>query len=327
MSVMTKTIPLSLQTAFADLIQRVDGAPTPGSVYAHERNGERFLNVKTRVGSTRLDLPIGAAGNPDVDAQARQYRLGMKLAQERRKVVTLLRNAGFPAPSRQMGAILDAVAAAGLFANGAVLVGTAAYLVSAPIVGEFLPAATVMTGDVDLATANIALSAAPPEAFLAILKRADPSFEAIMPLDPRKPSSRFRTEDRFLVDLLMPVQKREQPDPTPLPKLSAGATPLQYMAYLIQSPIRTIALHGSGVPVMVPQPARYAVHKLLVAQRRNPANRAKRSKDLMQAEVLIDALSRTDPFALEDAMEEARSRGKAGWSDLIDRSLTEIGRA
>ena len=38
--------------------------------------------------------------------------------------------------------------------------------------------------------------------------------------------------------------------------------------FLIRDPVRTVLLHRSGVPVLVPSPERFAVHKLIVATRR-----------------------------------------------------------
>jgi hypothetical protein len=224
-----------------------------------------------------------------------------------------------------MGAILDVLAHAGLFRAGAVLVGTAAYLVSEPLVGSRLPSPTRMTGDVDLATASLALTAEPPERLETILRRADPTFEGVPQLKPKAPPSRFRTAGGYLVDLVTPTRTREDFNPVALAQLSAGAAPLQYLAWLIDEPVRTVALWGAGVLVNVPQPARFAVHKLILAQRRDASGRMKRDKDLAQAKALIEVLVKHDPFALEDALNDARAQGEKGWGLPIARSLQEIG--
>jgi hypothetical protein len=78
--------------------------------------------------------------------------------------------------------------------------------------------------------------------------------------------------------------------------------------------IATVALWGVDIAVTIPQPARFAIHKLAPAQRRGASDRIKRAKDVHQAQVLIEALRARDPFALEDALEDARAQGKAGWS-------------
>ena len=109
-----------------------------------------------------------------------------------------------------------------------------------------------------------------------------------------------------------------------LPALRASAIPLHHLDWLIDSPTPAAALYGAGVLVYVPQPARYAIHKLIVAQKRE-AGSPKRQKDLGQAKALIEALVQSDPYALQDLLEEAARRGERGWRKRIDRSLQEIG--
>src|SRR5262249_8543370 len=109
-------------------------------------------------------------------------------------------------------------------------------------------------------------------------------------LDPRTPSRRFRSAAKFEVDVLTRYRKRADDErPVVLPGLHFSAQPLRYLVFLIEEPVPAVALYGSGVPVTVPQPARYAVHKLIVAQVRSKVS-AKRPKDLIQAKELIEAL-------------------------------------
>ncbi|TIR11239.1 MAG: hypothetical protein E5X64_24775 [Mesorhizobium sp.] len=103
----------------------------------------------------------------------------------------------------------------------------------------------------------------------------------------------------------------------------ASAQPLRFLDFLIHEPIRTVLLHRSGVPVVVPSPGRYAVHKLIVASRRqNNANGvAKREKDVYQAALLVEALEATrrqDDLAI--AFSEAWARGKH-WRNAIQKGL------
>lgn len=142
----------------------------------------------------------------------------------------------------------------------------------------------------------------------SILRHADPTFQAVMQLDPRQPPSKFRNAHGYLVDLVIQPRTKTQSNPVPLPGLDAGAAPLQYLAWLIENPVPTVALWGAGIPVMIPQPARFAVHKLILAQRRAEMDRLKRAKDLAQADAIMTARYVHDPFALEDALEDARAR-------------------
>ena len=241
-------------------------------------------------------------------------------------MVSILRRAGLAAPYRIIGATLDAISHAGLFKNGAVLVGTAAYMMSEPLVGRRLPEPTLMTGDLDLATANLALKAEPPERLETIIKRGDPTFEAVLPIRPNQPPSRFRTADGFLLDLITPTRRRTDTNPLAMEELDAGAAPLQYMDWLITDPVPTVALWGSGVSINIPQPSRFAVHKLILAQKRDVGSRSKRQKDLAQADALIAAIQSHDPFDLHDALVGAAAQGRQGWREPIVRSLTELKR-
>ena len=149
----------ALRTLFADLSQQVATAPTAGTVYRRSRDGLAYLYAKIPVGNDRVDRFIGKAGDPGAESEAKRLQQGMALASERRRLVSILRRHGFAAPDRTLGAPLDALAHAGLFMAGAALVGAAAYLVSEGMVGRHLPAPTLMTGDLDLASRG---AGAPP---------------------------------------------------------------------------------------------------------------------------------------------------------------------
>ncbi|GAC1592278.1 MAG: hypothetical protein NVS3B5_23490 [Sphingomicrobium sp.] len=112
---------------------------------------------KVPIGVDRIDAFIGKVGDAEAEARVAELKRGMEQARERRRLVSLLRSTGLAAPHRTIGATLDPISNAGLFRNGAVLVGTAAYMMCEPLVGRRLPAPTLMTGDLDLATANLAL--------------------------------------------------------------------------------------------------------------------------------------------------------------------------
>lgn len=318
------TLTRTERTVFAELVQLVHSASPAGTVYTRERDGTRYYYAKIPVGGDRIDTFIGKIGNADADARAAELRAGMASAKDRRRLISLLKRARLAAPPRTLGATLDALAHSGLFRNGAVLVGTAAYLSSEALVGRLLPASTLMTGDLDLAAADLAIKSTPPEALVAILKRGDPTFEPVLQIDPRLPPSRFRTADGFLLDLITPTRRRGDANPMPMEQLKAGAAPLQYMDWLITDPVQTVALWGSGVPINVPQPARFAVHKLILAQKRDATSRPKRQKDLLQAAALIEALQIEDPFALQDALLAAAMKGRQGWRQPIKRSLIEL---
>ncbi|MFZ2099278.1 MAG: GSU2403 family nucleotidyltransferase fold protein, partial [Oricola sp.] len=270
------------------------------------------------------DVFIGRADEPETMARVAAIRAENERAKARRKTISALKAGGVPAPSSQLGAVLDAFDDAGLLLK-MVLVGTAAYQCYAPLTGHHLPALHLMTQDADFATLSLTIEADEEgEDLETILKRADASFASVPGLDRKSLPSHFRSASGLMVDLLTPQLRRDDANPMPLQKLKAGATPLQYLKWLITDPAHAAVLFSAGVPVLVPQPARYAIHKLIVAQKRT-ADRPKRDKDLAQASALIAVLHRTDPYALEDARDAAFAEGKDGWETPIRRSLSEIG--
>ncbi len=125
---------------FADLVQQVETAPQAASIYTRTRDGIEYIYAKLPVGQSRVDRFIGKAGDPEAEEHASSLRRGNTLARNRREIVSMLKRHRLAGPDRTLGATLDAVAFAGVFKNGAVLVGTDAYMMFEPLVGSRLPA-------------------------------------------------------------------------------------------------------------------------------------------------------------------------------------------
>jgi hypothetical protein len=325
-----RRLPLPIQTLYADLLQKLSGRPAPryGSISPKTVDGVVHLYAVEQEGPKRVQRYLGPQSHPDVVALADAIRGEAEQAKQRRKSITMLKAAGLPAPSVEVGRVLDAVARAGLFDAGLVLVGTVAYQHYPALLGCTLDAAAMMTQDADFvaATVNLRLAAEGEVTgdLLAVLRRADPSFEAAPALRRNAFPCRFTAQTGLDVELLTPVRRRSEASPVDLPGLKAGAIPLHYLEFLVEDAVPAIALHGAGVRVTLPAPARYAVHKLIVAQLRD-VDRAKRGKDLAQAAALTAALDNVDPDALSDAIDDATARGPK-WRAHVDAGLKAIGR-
>ena len=89
---------------------------------------------------------------------------------------------------------------------------------------------------------------------------------------------------------------RGRKSPVVIDSLTCAAEALSYQEYLVEDTSEVVALYGPGVLVRIPTPVKYAVHKLLIAQRRKPHD-PKKQKDLMQARELLDILIETDEAA------------------------------
>lgn len=327
-----KTIDLLYQTMLAELAQRSldaawtadflpEGRFTPVTV--KDRRYWYFDIPDGQGGRTRRY--VGPADDPDISQRVETFKQEKDdLRARRRMVTTLTREGGMVAPDRMSGDVVEVLAAAGLFRLRAVLIGTVAFQCYAGILGVRLPSAAIMTGDADFAQ-DYAISSEvgdslPP--ILDLLKSVDESFRAIPHLSGAPASSSFVNKDGYKVEFLTSNRGADEylDHPAKMPALGgASADPLRFLDFLIRDPMRTVLLHKSGVPVIVPDPSRYAVHKLIVATRRHSdgVSGLKQAKDIRQAEILFEALllcRRVSDVVL--AYTEAWDRGP-GWQEAI----------
>lgn len=316
-------ISLSLQTLYADLVQKAqkDG-PLPAVISRKTIKGKVYLYAKEKHGEQRIDRYLGLAGDPEVEIAVAEIKRSEEDAKLRRDLVRLIKDGGVQGPSQEVGRILEAMSRAGYFRGGLILVGTIAYQTYPITIGAFLSDASMMTLDADFAIASV-VDAGGEADLTKVLQRADESFRPMPGLPSRHPPKRFRSGKGFEVEILTPVRSRDDSRSVPAPTIGVSAFPVQYLNYLIKDSITAVALYGDGVLLKVPQPARYAIHKLIVAAQPN-RRLEKRPKDLVQAGSLIDALLETNKWALIDALNDARVRGPK-WKEAIDRSLSEIG--
>ena len=327
-----KTIDLMYQTMLAELGQRSTDAawtadfPPEGRFVISVVKGKRYWYFDTPDAQNgKKRRYVGPADDPEITTRVETFkREKSDLRARRRMVSSLTREGGMIAPDRMSGDIVEALANGGLFRLRGVLIGTVAFQTYAGLLGVRLPMAAILTGDADIAQ-DYAISrevedSLPP--ILELLQTVDPTFRAIPHRSDSLASSAFQTAHGYRVEFL--TSNRGSDDyteqPAPMPALGgASADPLRFLDFLIRDPVRTVLLHKSGVPVTVPDPARYAVHKLILATRRRSDDNSaiKRDKDLRQAGLLFEALGqtrRTSDLAL--AYNEAWERGSA-WQDAI----------
>jgi hypothetical protein len=96
------------------------------------------------------------------------------------------------------------------------------------------------------------------------------------------------------------------------------------MEFSLENIQQTAMISSLGaVMVNVPRPARYALHKLIVAGEREGAFAAKSGKDIMQAGLLLGALREAKPWEVEEAWADLNARG-TGWSSRARRGLTAL---
>jgi hypothetical protein len=110
-----------------------------------------------------------------------------------------------------------------------------------------------------------------------------------------------------------------------LPHLRAHATGLPYFRYLVSKPVHGFILGKEhAVPVMMPDPARFALHKLVVSTLRTASHALKADKDRRQAAVLIDALMEKFPEWLTVAVDELEGRARPRVAVAANRALNLV---
>lgn len=329
---MLNPISLPLQTMFAEVEQRsLDAAfdelyAENGSFSKRERNGQHYwyYNGYNRQTGAKSVTYVGPAREEAITRRVERFHQIKASFRDRRRMVNALRAAGLPTPDPLVGDVVEALARAGAFRLRCVLVGTVAFQTYAGLIGVLLPMQTLATSDIDVAQFHsISLlvdDSLPP--ILDVLRSVEESFQEVPhPMDGRF-SAKYRARD-VEVEFLTPNRAGEhhQGKPTLMPALGgAAAVPLRFLDYLIHNPARSVLLHKAGVPVRVPAPERYALHKLIVATRRrgDQHGQAKRDKDIHQAGTLIEALAlRRRHHDLLDAWIDAWERGPKWQAALI----------
>jgi hypothetical protein len=108
------------------------------------------------------------------------------------------------------------------------------------------------------------------------------------------------------------------------PDLHVTLQPLKFMEFSLENVQQAVLLAGAGaVLVNVPHPARYALHKLIVAGEREGVFSVKSGKDIMQAGLLLATLREAKPWEVEEAWQDLTGRG-AGWRARAQRGLITL---
>ena len=324
---MASAIPMVLQTAYAELMDRAgsaafeDAFPDDGVFVAKTVRGRRYWYFQLPAGSGRQQRYVGPE-TPELMERVAHHRESRGDINDRSALVSMLvRSAYLPRPLPRIGDIVAALAKAGVFRLRGVLVGTVAYHTYPAMLGTRLPIASLQTGDIDItqfSDVSIAVEDSTP-VMLDVLREVDPSFRPISSVAVDRTVTTYEATSGIRVDFLTPNRGPEKRSPEALPALGTDAQPLRFLDFLIRDPEPAVLLHGTGIYVLVPAPQRYAVHKLIVARRR-PAGNVKRGKDIQQAEALFDVLISKRPHELRAAWREAWARGKT-WRQLLGEAL------
>ncbi len=215
----------------------------------------------------------------------------------------------------------------GLFAAGAVLVGTHAFIAYGNMLGVRWKD-QLGTEDLDFAHAGRSVSVALPSNFSLNTQDIVHSLEMGF-----LPASTFGKvfggsfvhpkQPEFRLDFLT-AKTSESDAPVFNVQLGTSLQPLPFIHYSLEEVQQVVLLSSLGpVFVTVPHPARYAVHKLLVFGERSGAYVVKAKKDLDQAAALIEWYLNNNSAVLLEKESVLIGQGK-GWQKRYETGLKAL---
>jgi len=329
-----RELPAAAQTAYAELYelaQVAEAVRSPaflsGKVAYKAIKGSRYAYWAFKeIDGRKREYYLGPAG-PAIDAIERAREHGAPaLDAVARQAAAALAHGCTVTPPRHFR-IVKRLSEYQFFRAGGLLVGTHAFLALGNQLGVAWGSGT-RTLDLDFAHAgpggNVAVAL--PADLRANAHDAPTSLEhGFLPsLGGSKGMASLYVSERdpdLRIDFLT-VPRRKGHNEVHAPELGIALSPLKFLDYLIERPGQAVLLdRADAVLVNLPDPARYGLHKLIVACERG-ARHPKHGKDIAQALALIDWHLAHAPVPLRDAWRDLVARG-SGWEKRARASLEQ----
>lgn len=251
-----------------------------------------------------------------------------RLVVRERQRIPLFRRAGLPVLDPLTASLLERFSELNLVYQRGTLVGSHAFAAYTGMLGRLFKKESLKTLDIDLVRDPLQISKESPpidlvhpNGFIAVRGKY---FHSVPGLSRKSLPSSFVGPSGLRIDFLVPLRGKPRAAVRLVDLPEVGAQPLHFLDYLIKDSVPAVLLGPrGGIAVTVPDPCRYAIHKLIVATRRPVSETAKRHKDLLQAAQLIPACFEERPDELRHAFHEAIQRGK-GWRRAIENSLKTL---
>lgn len=313
---MFKRLPESAQALYAELLQKSAIPVEGGGSYVTKKIRERVYWYHQTI--TAEGIKKQAYLGADTPALRQQIELLKSsgdvsaIIDARKKLVSMLGVAGATLEKGRAARIIEKMARIGLFESGGALVGSYAFACYGNMLGVESSASLRRTEDIDFSVART-LDIAVHRDVQAALQGVDASFR--MPKQTNRGMSPFElvSSDGFRVEFLTASVSPSDRTPVSIAPLGVHAQPLEFMDYLLDDLQDAVVLYGVGILVKVPNPARFAVHKLAVSQMRAVGMQTKINKDIAQAAFVIEVLAQDNPGTLSIAIDDAVRRGDGLW--------------
>lgn len=218
----------------------------------------------------------------------------------------------------------------GFFRAGGLLIGAHAFLAYGNALGVAW-GEIARTQDIDFAHAgrNVSLAVAPGHVTNArsAIESLEAGFLPVQGFRPWDKTASFvsNADKQLRVDFLTPLVGGKA-DVYEHPQLGVNLQPIRFLEFILEDVHQAVVLSAVGaVLVNVPDPARFALHKLLVFAERRARNPEKALKDLKHAAALLEVLGEFRDDDLVRLWKDLLARG-AGWRERARKSMTALER-
>lgn len=311
------------ESFFLDLLDKLGNA---GTFLTRVKKGKSYIYYQLMSSGVKKEIYVGPRSEELAKAITKVRLERISLTTRGKSLVA----AGAFSFDRSAGVTLRALASGGVFYAGSVLVGTNAFLVYQNALGikwQLSDQQATRTMDADIAQFSkfkVGVPLDAQEKLKEVLEslNAEPVWNS---LSPKNPPVAYRLSDSdFQIDFLSPLVGQETSNVASLPWLGVHAQPLRFLDYLIESPIRAVALSGSNsFMVNLPEPERFALHKLVVSERRSTTSFLKAGKDRAQAAALLEWAADNTPDKIREAWNDLCRKGPA-WKKLVQTAVSKL---
>jgi hypothetical protein len=229
---------------------------------------------------------------------------------------------------RSTYSIIEALGNQGIFRSGGVLIGTQAFVAICNLLAINPTGTGMKTHDIDIVRdKHISVAAGNnPTSVLDTLETLNMGFTPIPPFNHKDQPTSYRSKAGISIDFLVPMIGKHKTGAVKISAFGVHAQPLRYLDYLIEGTTQApVSSNSKTVLVVVPDPSRFAFHKLIVASKRPVIDTVKINKDVAQAAVLFEFLLYERPDDLDVAHQSLKDRGK-NWVKNFEKGLNKMHR-
>ena len=316
-------VPLSAssQTAYAQLLdatvaQRAIAPHIQGGSFASKTiKGRLYWYFQFRDDTSTLRQIYVGPQSEAVDRLRAEYANGRQNVENLSRLAKVVALHGATVCTPQHLRVIERLESYGFFRAGGVLVGTHAFLAMSNMLGAKWTVGD-LTMDIDFAYTDNVDIALPSNIEINSSSAIDSLKEGFIPLLDRhgKPNGTFvhARQSAFTLDFLIPIKRDAKP--VNVERLGITMQQVRMLEFILQDCEQAVVASRLGMTALVniPSPARFAVHKLMVAAARPTSQRAKAIKDVNQAAAIFEIGLDMDTHQIFLATQDAMARG-ASW--------------